>query len=145
MLVWLSGVENTKEEPNENYGRELMELFTLGAADPATGYPYSEDDVREQARAHRVARLPDDFGYGARFDAPRHRPKRFGRRGTTGTTPAALRPSPAACLFVRKLWLLHPPPPPARGGARRLFTGVRCGEAGRRAILRHPRLYKARG
>ena len=40
------GVENTKDAPNENYGRELMELFTLGA-----GRGYSENDVREQARA----------------------------------------------------------------------------------------------
>ena len=33
MLVWLSGIENTKRAPNENYARELMELFTLGASD----------------------------------------------------------------------------------------------------------------
>ena len=31
MLLWLSGTENTKWSPNENYARELMELFTLGA------------------------------------------------------------------------------------------------------------------
>src|SRR4249919_4077831 len=29
MLVWLSGTDNRKDAPNENYGRELMELFTL--------------------------------------------------------------------------------------------------------------------
>src|SRR6185295_3129766 len=46
MLVWLSGVDNTRAAPNENYGRELMELFTLGA-----GRGYGENDVREQARA----------------------------------------------------------------------------------------------
>src|SRR3954454_8330620 len=31
MLLWLSGTENLKWSPNENYARELMELFTLGA------------------------------------------------------------------------------------------------------------------
>ena len=31
MLLWLSGTQNTKWSPNENYARELMELFTLGA------------------------------------------------------------------------------------------------------------------
>ena len=36
MLVWLNGTENTKEAPNENYARELMELFTLGAGPRAT-------------------------------------------------------------------------------------------------------------
>ena len=37
MLIWLSGIDNQKEAPNENYARELMELFTLGASDEA-GY-----------------------------------------------------------------------------------------------------------
>src|SRR6266513_2070602 len=31
MLLWLSGTDNTKDSPNENYGREVMELFTIGA------------------------------------------------------------------------------------------------------------------
>jgi hypothetical protein len=46
MLIWLSGADNHKWAPNENYARELMELFTLGA-----DAGYSETDVREQARA----------------------------------------------------------------------------------------------
>src|SRR5712691_8583920 len=48
MLHWLNGDQNTRLAPNENYGRELMELFTLGAGRPGG---YSETDVREQARA----------------------------------------------------------------------------------------------
>ena len=75
MLIWLSGIDNTKYSPNENYGRELMELFTLGASDE--GYPYSEDDVREQARALTgwTASWRDDIGYvNFRFERPpRHR------------------------------------------------------------------------
>src|SRR3954454_5043626 len=47
MLLWLNGVENHRGAPNENYAREMMELFTLGADRGA----YTEDDVREQARA----------------------------------------------------------------------------------------------
>ena len=35
MLLWLSGADSTADDPNENYGRELMELFTLGADRPA--------------------------------------------------------------------------------------------------------------
>ena len=46
MLLWLNGGDNSKDSPNENYGREMMELFTLGH-----GSGYTEDDVREQARA----------------------------------------------------------------------------------------------
>src|SRR3954453_16357412 len=47
MLLFLNGKENTKRNPNENYARELMELYTLGADRGA----YSEADVRELARA----------------------------------------------------------------------------------------------
>jgi len=47
MLLWLSGTSNTKYSPNENYAREVMELFTLGADRGA----YTQHDVHEQARA----------------------------------------------------------------------------------------------
>ena len=51
MLYWLSGASNTKTQPNENYARELMELFTLGTTN-LNGEPnYSEDDVTQVARA----------------------------------------------------------------------------------------------
>lgn len=45
MMIYLDTVESAKEHPNENYARELMELFTMGAGN------YSEQDVRESARA----------------------------------------------------------------------------------------------
>ena len=46
MLLYLNGLESEKGAPNENYARELMELFTLGH-----GSGYTERDIREQARA----------------------------------------------------------------------------------------------
>jgi len=45
LLVWLDAPANRKGHPNENLGRELMELFTLGVGN------YSEEDVKEAARA----------------------------------------------------------------------------------------------
>lgn len=45
MLIWLDNRTNRKAAPNENYGRELMELFTLGIGN------YTEFDVRASARA----------------------------------------------------------------------------------------------
>ncbi|MFN2462551.1 MAG: DUF1800 family protein [Candidatus Dormibacteria bacterium] len=45
MLKWLDGTGSSKAHPNENYARELMELFTMGVGH------YSETDVRELARA----------------------------------------------------------------------------------------------
>ncbi len=46
MLVFLNGVENTRFDANENYARELYELFTLGRDNG-----YTEDDIKETARA----------------------------------------------------------------------------------------------
>ncbi len=46
MLKFLNGFENTAGSPNENYARELYELFTLGE-----GNGYTEDDIVETSRA----------------------------------------------------------------------------------------------
>lgn len=46
MLVYLNGNQNTAGQPNENYARELMELFTMGE-----GNGYTQDDIVEVARA----------------------------------------------------------------------------------------------
>ena len=45
MLVWLDNRFNNKAHPNENYAREVMELFALGLGN------YTEDDVKNGARA----------------------------------------------------------------------------------------------
>jgi uncharacterized protein (DUF1800 family) len=45
MLVWLDAKDSKKGKPNENYARELMELFSLGIGH------YTETDIREAARA----------------------------------------------------------------------------------------------
>jgi uncharacterized protein (DUF1800 family) len=45
MLLYLSNAVNVKSAPNQNFGRELLELFTLGVGN------YSEDDVVTAARA----------------------------------------------------------------------------------------------
>lgn len=45
MLFWLDGQLNVKGKPNENFAREIMELFTLGVDN------YTEKDVQEAARA----------------------------------------------------------------------------------------------
>jgi len=44
MLVWLDGILNTRQRPQENFGREIMELFTLGVGH------YNEQDVYAAAR-----------------------------------------------------------------------------------------------
>jgi hypothetical protein len=46
MLIWLDNKDNVKGRPNENFAREIMELFTMGE-----GQGYTEKDIREMARA----------------------------------------------------------------------------------------------
>ncbi len=50
MLNFLNGNENEKGKPNENYARELQELFTVGAFDADGNKNYTEDDVKAVAR-----------------------------------------------------------------------------------------------
>jgi uncharacterized protein (DUF1800 family) len=45
MICWLDNCENHKDAPNENYGREIMELFSLGVGN------YTEEDIKNAARA----------------------------------------------------------------------------------------------
>lgn len=45
MIIYLNNQQNRKDRPNENFARELMELFTLGRGN------YTENDIKEAARA----------------------------------------------------------------------------------------------
>jgi hypothetical protein len=149
MLIWLSGVDNTKDAPNENYGRELMELFTLGA-----GRGYSENDVREQARALTGFRNEWDDNIGPHnfhFDAKYHDrgvKRILGKRGRFDW-----RDSCRLCLthrshpsfFVKKLWSYFIPTPPGKHTQRQLERMYVQGNYAVRplieAILLHPDLH----
>lgn len=53
MLRYLNGNQNTKKAPNENYARELLELFTIGKgpiAGPGDYTNYTESDIKEIAK-----------------------------------------------------------------------------------------------
>ncbi len=63
MLVFLDAGRNVKDAPNENFGREVMELFLMGVGN------YTEQDVREAARAF-TGWIDDDLAF--RFDARKH-------------------------------------------------------------------------
>ena len=77
MLKYLNGEKNTATAPNENYGRELQELFTIGK--DATGNPpYTEDDVKAAARVltgwrnDLVAGTTSANGFNSYFDPAKH-------------------------------------------------------------------------
>lgn len=124
MLVWLDGRDSTAEAPNENFARELFELFTLGHSsgtghdEHAASQPYTERDVQEAARALtgwviRPETLTSTLA-PARHDA--------GSKTVLGTTgalgldevvAAATRHPACAPYVVARLWsrLAHPASP----------------------------------
>ncbi|MGE5409251.1 MAG: DUF1800 domain-containing protein [Syntrophothermus sp.] len=151
MLQWLNGIENVKSAPNENYAREMMELFSLGADRGA----YSEDDVREQARAltgWRADWSSEEGLHNFRFDPRRHDEKSkivFGRSGNWSWEDACrlcvehpLHPS----FFVSKLWSYFVPGPmPATTESALIQTYTSSGWQIRpvlEAILMSPDLYE---
>jgi uncharacterized protein (DUF1800 family) len=148
MLVWLSGNENEAEAPNENYARELMELFTLGA-----GNGYSENDVREQARALTGWTNDWDPNLGAvnfHFDPERHdggRKRIFGQAGRfdwKDSCRLCVRHPAHAGFLVERLWSYFIPTRPPKRTLRDLKRRYR--REGRirplvEAILMHPALY----
>jgi uncharacterized protein (DUF1800 family) len=63
MLAYLDAAENVKGAPNENFAREVMELFTMGVGN------YSEKDIREAARAF-TGWIDDDLDF--KVDPAKH-------------------------------------------------------------------------
>jgi hypothetical protein len=118
MLQWLNGNENYKWAPNENYAREMMELFSLGADRGA----YSEDDIREAARALTGWRNDWSSEQGAhnfRFEPKWHDTGTktvFGKSANWGWEDACrlcVEHPLHASFFVEKLWSYFVPEPPS--------------------------------
>jgi uncharacterized protein (DUF1800 family) len=103
MMIYLDLQQSRQEHPNENWARELMELFTVGIGN------YTEQDIRESARAftgYRVDMTTQQFRF-APFQQD-HRPKTFmGRTGNLNGDDIIdiLVSKPACAQFIgRKLW-----------------------------------------
>jgi uncharacterized protein (DUF1800 family) len=147
MLVFLDGIDNRKGSPNENYAREVMELFTLGADRGA----YAEADIRQAAKALTGWRADwvTDVGFtNFRYDAARHDTTNktvFGQTGNFAWQDVCrlclehpLHPS----FFVTKLWSYFVPVPPdgptqATLQAAYLTSGYQVAPV-LELILRHP-------
>ena len=76
LQFWLDGQESTAKSPNENLGRELMELFVLGVD------RYTEDDVKAAARALTGYQVEKSSGV-VTFNAKRHDANPITILGTT--------------------------------------------------------------
>jgi uncharacterized protein (DUF1800 family) len=122
MLIYLDTATNRRDAPNENFAREVMELFTLGEGN------YSEADIKEAARAFSGWSI--DLDRAAFVFRPRLHDA--GQKTVLGRTGAwrgddvldILLERPATAEFiVRKLWLEfvspHPDPQRVRSIAQR--------------------------
>lgn len=119
MLLYLDGVDNSVDSTNENYAREVMELFSLGPGN------YTEQDVREAARAFTGWYVDDDSStpanYVIRYDPELHdnTPKTFmGQKGNWAADDIIniiLQKRQVAYFITKKLWqfLAYPNPDPA--------------------------------
>ncbi len=155
MLVFLSGIENRRQAPNENYARELMELFTLGADRGA----YTEYDVRSLARALTGWRADwsDALGFvNFRFDANRYDAtgktlwegtphQRSGPFGWRDACRLVIENPFHRSYFVSKLWsyfVASKPDAGTQAGLEALYvsSGYSIGDVVE-AILLHPDLY----
>ena len=116
MLVYLDSAQNRKGAPNENFAREVMELFTLGEGH------YTEQDVKEAARAFtgwsldretRRVRVPPRAARRRRQD--RARQDRAASTATRCSTSCSRAPRPPSSSTA-KLWreFVSPDPDPAR-------------------------------
>ena len=108
MLVWLDGGNSPKEKPNENFGREFLELFTLGLGH------FTEKDIRAAARAFTGWVEDRDYNFPPRhqfhFDKSRFDEgektflKQTGRWGTADVVRIALEQPACDRFLCRKLY-----------------------------------------
>ncbi len=151
MLLFLNGTSNNRWDPNENYAREMMELFSLGADRGA----YTEDDVREMART--LTGWRNDWSealgnYNFRYDPSYHDAGNktvFAQTGKWNYEDAVrlcVSHPLHASFFVTKLWgyfIASPPDEATLASLQGLYTSSGYSiRAVVEAILQHPDLYE---
>lgn len=102
-MAWLDIDENTKESPNENYGREIMELYTLGIGN------YTEKDIIEAARALTGWKINEETGesYFSAEDHDEGEKTVLGRTGNFGLEEIVdilLEEKETARFITRRAW-----------------------------------------
>jgi uncharacterized protein (DUF1800 family) len=103
MMIYLDTRESKRDHPNENFARELMELFTLGIGN------YTEDDIQQSARAftgYRINPQDDSFRF-AQFQHDDGQKTFFGQTGHFGGDDIInlILQKPACARFItHKIW-----------------------------------------
>jgi uncharacterized protein (DUF1800 family) len=135
MLIYLDGVRSVARQPNENFARELLELFTLGEGH------YTEADIKNAARAFTGWSIDRDTGAFRNYEqAHDHGEKTFlGRTGNfTGEDIVAilLKQPRTAELVVEKLWREFVSLRPDPDEVKRLAAILRNGGYEMKPVLR---------
>jgi uncharacterized protein (DUF1800 family) len=101
MMVWLDTVQSKKGRPNENYARELMELFSLGIGN------YTENDIRDAARAFTGWEIRNGRFFANKNEHDAGEKTVLGRKGDWSgedVVRICLEQKAAARFIVRKLY-----------------------------------------
>ena len=131
MLIYLDGANSRKEAPNENFAREVMELFTLGEA--THGGSYTEQDIKEAARAFTgwgIERDEQVFKFRPAFHDETVKTI-LGRTGNFDGDEALdiMLDQPAAARFVvGKLWREFVSPMPDEAQVTRIAARFKAGD-----------------
>ncbi len=135
MLVWLDQAQSRKEHPNENFAREVMELFALGEGH------YSEKDIGEAARAltgWTLNRVREEFEYRWAIHDTGIKTV-LGRTGNlTGTdvmNEIAAQPQ-SARFITAKVWNFFAGEPPSEALTTALADEFRRGGSNFKPLLR---------
>lgn len=124
MLIYLDNANSRKEQPNENFAREVMELFTLGEGH------YTEKDIKEMARAFTgwsVDREKGEFMFRRQFHDAGEKII-FGKKGNFEGDQALdllLKRPETAKFITRKLWREFISPEPDEIEVARIATVFR--------------------
>jgi len=135
MVIYLDSASNRKGQPNENFAREVMELFTLGEGN------YGERDIKEAARAFTGWSINPDTGEFV-FRRMAHDEGAKTVLGRTGNLDGdavldILLAQPQTAEFVvAKLWREFVSPDPDRAGVKRIGRVFRDAGYDIRAALR---------
>ncbi|MEP7014810.1 MAG: DUF1800 domain-containing protein [Verrucomicrobiota bacterium] len=135
MMIYLDLQQSQREHPNENWARELMELFTVGIGN------YTEQDIRESARAftgYRIDMTTQQFRFAVRQQDLG--PKAFmGRSGPLNGDDIIniLVSKPACAQFIgRKLWRFFVEDDPSQQTVDAVASSIRAHNYEMRPVLR---------
>jgi len=165
MLLWLNGADSNKWAPNENYARELMELFCLGndpGLEAATFGLWKQSKMYTQADIHAAALALTGWRYDWNntqkanptfYDSSWHATGSKTIFGHTGTwdwqdvVRLVIRHPNHAPFLAWKLWSYFIPTPPPKS-AMQMMVGNYLSSGYKlkpllRVILRHPAMYQA--